>query len=121
MALHTKCEVQETRNDGSATDEREYRNHQSRAAATKQLKDDAPEHYWPRNMSAGRRCAARRKGIRLPTRATIAARPRTTGTRINRGDARVPKTLAPRMRASAAPKTKPIAPPAIASKSCSIR
>src|ERR1700678_1228364 len=116
MALHTKCEVQETRNDGSATDEREYRNHQSRAAATKQLKDDAPEHYWPRNMSAGRRCAARRKGIRLPTRATMTASPSTTGTRINRGDAGVPKPLAPRTRARIAPRMNPIAPPAAASK-----
>ena len=56
-------------------------------------------------------CAARRKGIRLPTRATIAASPSTTGSSRIRGGAGVPNTLSPRTLASAAPKTKPIAPP----------
>ena len=79
LALDIEIEIEKRGNHRGAADQREKRDGQAAAAAAQQLQQQAPEHHSPRRIGAGSKCAARRSGIRLPTIATTAARPRTTG------------------------------------------
>ena len=62
-----------------AADHRDQRHRQPPAIAAKEFPEQAAKHYSPFRIGAGSKCAARRKGIKPPTRATSAASPENTG------------------------------------------
>ena len=86
------------------------------------LPHQPPEHHSPLRIGAGLKCAARRNGIRLPTIATSAASPSTTG---KQNQVAAMQACQRRSRPARArtprPARNPIAPPAIASINCSAR
>ncbi len=103
LRSRSRLEIEQRGNDRGAAHQGNERNREAPAIASHESPDQAAEHHSPRKIGAGSKCAARRRGIKLPKTATAAAIPTITGRRINRGVAGLPKTLAPNDQARPVP------------------